>query len=342
MTDKARANNIVLRPHFKTHQSIEIGRWFREFGIDKITVSSIDMAKYFAGDGWNDITIAFPANIREAEEINELAEKINLNLLVESVETVALLSIKLKFPVNVFIKIDTDYGRTGIHYTDIELIDKVVGEIKYSDKINLSGFLTHAGHTYKALSRENVSNIHRQSIERLNLLRKKYTSEAGILIVSVGDTPGCTLEDNFEGVDEIRPGNFVFYDVMQYEKNVCASEEIAVCLACPVVAVHKKRREIITYGGAVHLSKDYLADNNNNPYFGLVVKLGDNAWSAPLKDCYVKSLSQEHGVLKMSEREIKNIKPGDLIGVLPVHSCLTANLMKEYRTPEGKIITMMR
>jgi D-serine deaminase-like pyridoxal phosphate-dependent protein len=31
----------------------------------------------------------------------------------------------------------------------------------------------------------------------------------------------------------------------------------------------------------------------------------------------------------MPEIELKNFNPGDLIGVLPIHSCMTANLLKE-------------
>ena len=60
MALKARQNDIEFRPHLKTHQSLEIGDWFRQEGVTKITVSSVAMAKYFAQDGWKDITIAFP------------------------------------------------------------------------------------------------------------------------------------------------------------------------------------------------------------------------------------------------------------------------------------------
>ena len=42
MADKAKTNNVELRPHFKTHQSLEIGRWFKEAGISKITASSLE------------------------------------------------------------------------------------------------------------------------------------------------------------------------------------------------------------------------------------------------------------------------------------------------------------
>ncbi|MEM6737764.1 MAG: alanine racemase, partial [Bacteroidota bacterium] len=58
MVAKAKHHNLTFRPHFKTHQSHEIGRWFREYGVDKITVSSLKMAEYFAEDQWGDITVA--------------------------------------------------------------------------------------------------------------------------------------------------------------------------------------------------------------------------------------------------------------------------------------------
>ena len=47
MARKAKDNGLIFRPHFKTHQSIEIGEWFRESGVNKITVSSLTMANYF-------------------------------------------------------------------------------------------------------------------------------------------------------------------------------------------------------------------------------------------------------------------------------------------------------
>lgn len=82
MADKARLSSVDFRPHFKTHQSIQIGRWFRDYGTTKITVSSVEMAAYFASDGWDDITIAFPLNYRQLSEIEELAADVHLGILV--------------------------------------------------------------------------------------------------------------------------------------------------------------------------------------------------------------------------------------------------------------------
>jgi D-serine deaminase-like pyridoxal phosphate-dependent protein len=84
MAERAGRLGVRFWPHFKTHQSYHVGRIFREFGVEAITVSSVDMASYFAADGWKDILIAFPLSILEIGEIGRLAFRCSLGLLVES------------------------------------------------------------------------------------------------------------------------------------------------------------------------------------------------------------------------------------------------------------------
>ncbi len=105
MAEKANRQQARFRPHFKTHQSAEIGEWFRPEGVTAITVSSVDMAYYFAHNGWQDITIAFTVNLRQIGALRELARQIHLELLVESAETVSFLQENLPFPVDVWVKI---------------------------------------------------------------------------------------------------------------------------------------------------------------------------------------------------------------------------------------------
>ena len=336
MKSKADRNNVIFRPHFKTHQSIEIGRWFRDYGTDKITVSSLSMAKYFAKDGWKDITVAFPVNLREIDLINELANKIKLNLLVESTDAIRFLSKHLKSKISVYIKIDVGTNRTGIHFSDKKSIQNIAKEISKSALINLEGLLTHAGHTYSAKSIKEIKEIYKTSTEHLNQVRNYLNRE---LIISYGDTPSCSVVQKFSGVDEIRPGNFVFYDFMQYKLGACSFDKIATILAAPVVAKHSERSEIVVYAGAVHLSKDFLIINDKKS-FGGIVALKQNSWSDLLPNCYVKSISQEHGIIKLSKSFFAKTKIGDLIGIVPVHSCLTADLMKHYLSLEGSRIVM--
>ena len=340
MVERSKDFGVELRPHFKTHQSLEIGRWFKEAGVKKITVSSLEMAKYFSKE-WEDITVAFPINIREMDTINELASRINLNILVESTETVSFLINHLEHKVNFFIKLNIGNDRTGIYPKDIALIDAIFDLEMKSDVLNFLGFLGHAGQTYKCRSKEEIISAHISAKSKMIALKFHYQTQYPNLILSSGDTPSASVATDFSGLDELRPGNFVFYDLMQVEIGSCLYKDVAVALACPIVSIHSDRNELVIYGGGIHLSKDKINIGNRDTY-GQVVKISKSGWSEIIPEMYVKSLSQEHGVVVVPPSNISDIKIGDLLLVLPVHSCMTANLMKVYTTLEGKSIEMMR
>lgn len=330
MADKAKKHNLTLRPHFKTHQSREIGRWFIHHGIDKITVSSVDMAFYFAQDGWNDITIAFPLNINEIDRINILARNSNIHLTLVNMEGIEALNEGLNYKVGIFLEIDTGSKRTGIPHENIEEILRLKEKINEAPKLHLKGLLTHAGHTYQARSTGEVLKIHNETRDRLLWVKDQIAKSNEEIIISVGDTPSCRLADDFGGIQEIRPGNFIFYDLQQYKLNACSLEDIAVCLACPVVAKYEKRNEIIIHGGAVHFSKDSFYEGNRAIY-GYGVILNDKCWIMPEEKIILGKLSQEHGILHVGPETMKKFDIGDFIGILPAHSCLTADAMGSYR-----------
>ena len=339
MAAKAKNLGVRFRPHFKTHQSLEIAGWFREHDVYSITVSSIGMAEYFQSGGWNDITVAFPVNILDIDRINALAKQCNLHLVVESEAVVRYLRDNLGTSCGTWIKIDTGAARTGIGSDASKRIEILLKEITSAPSLELRGLLTHAGHTYNACSVEEIRDISRQSIEKMISLQERFSQAFGELEISVGDTPGCSVFDDYSGVDEIRPGNFVFYDVMQTNLGVCDEMQIAVGLACPVVAKHESRLQVVVHGGAVHLSKEFT-QNDGHKCYGTVCYLRQGRWSDTLAGTRVVNLSQEHGVLQTSADAFTRINIGDILVVLPVHSCLTANLMGSYLTLDGQFIAM--
>ncbi|MDN5217454.1 alanine racemase [Fulvivirgaceae bacterium BMA12] len=342
MLKRARDHQVNLRPHFKTHQSALVGGWHKALGITSITVSSLNMALYFAKHGWKDITVAFPLNIREMHKVNQLASGIKLNVLIESMEQLEALESALKFPVGLFMKIDAGSHRTGVAAENVALIGALINKIKSMDKARFKGFLTHAGHSYKATSKAEVLTVHQETTAKMVNLKSHFSAVAPDIIVSLGDTPTASLADSFENVDEIRPGNFVYYDVMQKNIGSCQWEDIAVAVACPIVAKHETRNEIVVYGGAVHFSKDSLTDNDHRQYFGLVVPMGPEGWGAPLPGCYMASLSQEHGVVKMDPAHFGKFHIGDLLYILPIHSCLTVDVIPDMITLEGEVVDNMK
>jgi D-serine deaminase-like pyridoxal phosphate-dependent protein len=336
MADKARANRVRQRPHFKTHQSAEIGEWFREFGTQGITVSSVDMALGFAKAGWDDITIAFPVNLRQMADINDLADRVKLGLLVESADTARKLAQQLTADVDVWLKIDAGYGRTGIHWQNKGALEEIANTVAGARNLSLKGILTHSGNTYGGRSAAAVRQIFKEAVGRLRKVQVIIFELGYSVEISVGDTPGCSLAEEFKGIDEIRPGNYVFYDLMQWQIGACGLEDIAVALACPVVALHPDRGRIVVHGGAVHLSKDVLVDEDGERNFGRAALLNEDGWTPLGEEARVVSISQEHGIIQADEALINSVKVGDVIGVLPVHSCLTADLLRRYLTLDGE------
>ena len=158
-----------------------------------------------------------------------------------------------------------------------------------------------------------------------------------------GDTPNCSAQDNFEGIDEITPGNFVFYDLIQHALGSCSPEDIAVAMLCPVTGKYSDPRRMVIHGGAVHFSKESMSVNDR-VVFGQVAAnanpadQGKGGWDPLPEVAFLTGISQEHGILEACESIFNQTALGDMLHILPVHSCLTANLMKTYQTLEGELI----
>ncbi|MCB9233919.1 MAG: alanine racemase [Bacteroidia bacterium] len=335
MKTRADQAGVHLRPHFKTHQSHEVGRWFREVGVERITVSSVAMAEYFAADGWKDIVIAFPLNVFEIPAINRLAEHVRLGILVQDLVVATTLSQALSHPVNLWLKIDPGSGRVGVEAHRFDLLDELVPALQNLPHLNWQGFLAHAGHAYRARGREQIMQVHGDYLEKLFPLNARYGG-----LISVGDTPTCSVAGDFGPADEIRPGNFVYYDLMQVQIGACGREDIGVVMACPVVGVNADRQEVVVHGGAVHFAKDNLNEGGIT-HFGKAIGRAGSRGARTLDGLLLKSLSQEHGMVSAPSDVLSQIQPGDWLLFHPVHSCLTADIMGRVLTLEGKAIEMM-
>ncbi|TXB64427.1 alanine racemase [Phaeodactylibacter luteus] len=337
MAEKARKERIRLRPHFKTPQSLQVGQWFRDAGVHCATVSSLQMARYFADGGWSCLTVAFPVNLREIRSINELASRIRLGLTLEDAAVARRLGELLLHPVDIWVKIDIGNHRTGLRPNDTAAIRETVKAAEQHPLLQLKGFLSHAGQSYQARSQQEIAHVHEQSLSVVQALKQAFPG----LQYSLGDTPTASVMSQFPSVDELRPGNFAFYDLMQWQTGACTIADIALALACPIVARHPERREVVLYGGAVHLSKDRLLLPDGSSYFGLPARRLEGKWELFPKGSYLSRLSQEHGILSCTPELFAELEIGSLVHILPVHSCLTANLMKGYRGLGGEYLDMM-
>ena len=334
MVKKAHENRLSFRPHCKTHQSAEISNWYRDFGVSRITVSSFSMATYFATAGWTDILIAFPFDPGQVPALNALSKSVRISILLDNQDILPYLS-KIERQVSFYIDMDTGYGRTGVKSDAKETVERIIKQSQRIKNLSFAGFYCHAGHSYKTADPVKREEIHTRAISDLKKLKEQFSSYAPKALY--GDTPNCSTQNNFKGIDEITPGNFVFYDLIQNSLGACTPEEIAVAMASPVVGKYPEERRLVIHGGAVHFSKETM-QIERRPVFGLMVNGTGKGWEAAACPQYISGISQEHGILEDCGDWMEGIKLGDTLHFLPVHSCLTANLMRNYITTEGQHI----
>lgn len=336
----AKSNNVRLRPHIKTHKCVEVGRIQTEGHDGPVTVSTLEEARAFAQGGFHDITYALPVERGKfADAIEILKSGVKLNLLTDDADTVRALdeaSGKEGVRFDVFLKIDCGTHRVGVEPHMPEAIDipRLISDAK---NLNFAGILTHAGHSYNAKSKEEIVDVARHErdvmAEHAERLR---TRGIDVPTVSIGSTPTIAHVDHLDGIDEIRPGNYIFFDNFQATLGSCAFEDTALTVLTAVIHKNHARRRLVVDAGAIALSKDRgPVGLDPGCGYGRVLDLEGNDTGMR-----VTGMSQEHGEIEAGDSEaFDRLKVGDRLRILANHSCLTAAQHSHYNVIEdGKIV----
>jgi len=327
-----------LRPHVKTHKCIEVARIQNDGRSGPITVSTLAEARAFAANGFSDITYAVPIEPGKFEAAIELAKSCeHLNLITDDPEIPSLLNkaaAKADLTVDLFLKVDSGYHRCGVELGSPEAIS-IPAEISGSSNLRFAGILTHAGHSYHYRSREDRLTVARQERDvMVELAQTLRDSGIDTPTVSIGSTPTMTVVDHLDGIDEARPGNYIFYDGFQAAIGSCTTEDCALTVLAAVVNCDSKRRKLVIDAGAIALSKD-RGPIEFDPSCGYGQVLDLEGRDLGLR---VESLSQEHGEIRADIANDVNLKVGSRVRVLPNHSCLSAAQHSHYNILEGEAI----
>lgn len=337
MRTKAERSNVIFRPYVKTHKSVEIGRL--QFGgtVGPITVSTLSEAEFFADDGFRDITYAFPIAPAKLARAATLARQIDrLNLLFDHPQTLDAIESFARdngIVFDLWLKVDCGYHRAGVDPDDPTSLD-LARRAANSAGVRFHGFLTHAGHSYQASTRDEILAIAAAETSVLQKFRKMFEDAGGRkgLSISVGSTPTASVVDRFDGADEVRPGNYVFFDAFQAAVGSATLDEAAALVLTEVVGVYPAQSKVMIDAGALALSKDLGATHLKGNGYGVVLDL--NRRELPLE---IFSLSQEHGQVRAPRDH--SFAVGDRLLIVPNHSCLTAAMFDRYYVVDDGEVT---
>jgi D-serine deaminase-like pyridoxal phosphate-dependent protein len=331
MREKAIASGVKFRPHVKTHKTVEIARMQHGGALGPITVSTLAEAEFFADAGFRDITYAVPIAPEKLERAAALARKIDsLNLLIDSEP--ALRALEERGGVfDVFLKVDCGYHRAGVDPDAPESV-RLALAIAHSPSVHFQGLLTHAGHSYHARSVDEIRRVAKEETTCLSRFRARLVKEGlGSVVRSIGSTPTASVVNRFEDVEEVRPGNYVFYDAFQATIGSCTRADCAVSVLTTVVGSYPERRQAIVDAGALALSKD-LGPDHIDPKFGYGLVCDLTLRPLPMR---LVALSQEHGKLEAAAPP----PVGTQLRIVPNHSCLTAAMYDAYQVIEkGNVV----
>ena len=341
MRARAEQFGVTLRPHLKTAKSAHVAE-LALGGKGPITVSTLAEADYFLGRGFRDITYAVgivPAKLDHVAGLQRSGA--DLKILTDNVEVAAAIAARgreIGQTFRVLIEIDTGLGRAGVAPEAPELLPIAKA---LAGGAELVGVLAHAGHSYHCASVGEVKQIAEE--ERAGAVAAaRRLREAGLPcpVVSVGSTPTAVHAERLDGVTEIRPGNYLFFDLFQVGVGSCAMEDLAVSVLASVTGHHRPRNHLVIDAGALALSKDTGA-NEHRPGtgYGLICLPGGKV---PLPGLAVLDVHQEHGLVAhakgleaISKLPFERFPVGSRLRVLPNHVCMTAAMYGRYYVTDG-------
>ena len=338
MRARARALGVALRPHVKTHKCVEAARVQVGDGPAWVTVSTLAEAAWFAAAGFDDLTWAVPVALPRIEEALDLGASVGrLHLLIDHEDARAALDRAARargVQVPVFLKVDCGYHRAGV---DPEAPASIALARRTAESAGLefAGLLTHGGHAYGCRDRDGIARVAAEERDITAGFASRLRADGiEVPVVSVGSTPTSAVVENLAGVDEVRPGNYVFFDLFQASIGACSLDDLAFTVLGTVLGVYPERGTIVLDTGGSSLSHD-PGPRHVDPEcgHGIVVRLDDRPSAPPVR---IVALSQEHAKVAVDADRARAFSIGDRVRVLPNHSCMAAGLFDRYHVVRGE------
>ena len=365
MRGVARRAGVRLRPHVKTHKTVELAALQCGVATRSIVVSTLVEAEFFAASGVVD-DILFGALI-EASKVARLAGMVAAHPTIAFSTFVdcqaSLLGLLAAWPtgtppLGLFVKVDAGYHRAGVDAAaNADGLGALVGGIvdaatTVGAPIVFRGIYSHSGNSYctscgsAQAGRDAAAAVGVLEVRTMVDAAVQLFSQRGLAVpvISVGATPSASGGESI--VDalvagaaalrgagladtklELHPGNYIFYDRQQVAAGSCRLGDVACYVVARVIGSYPARNEVLIDAGSCAMHKDPAG-------------LPDGTWGELLghPGAVLLRMTQEAavvGTLDGSALDFGALAIGSVVRVLPNHACMTAAQHPNFHVVEG-------
>ena len=297
---------LAFRPHIKTHKIPAIARSQIEAGAIGINCQKVSEAEIFADAGFDDILISF--NIMGAEKLKHLVklnQRVNLKVTADSAFTVKGLAKAFDpdHPLVVLVECDTGGQRCGVQTPPAAL--ELAQLIHTLEGVEFGGLMTYP-------APQDEQNAEHFLCTTLALLDAEGI---GCPCVSYGGSPSLFNAHLVPSATEYRAGTYLYNDRSLVRAGHCKQSDCAMQILTTIVARPTHDRAIVDAGSKA-LTSDLLGFED----YGLIVEH---------PDARIILLSEEHGTIDLSNCTGKRPEIGDVVRIIPNHTCVVSNLFDQ-------------
>ncbi|MEI9992607.1 MAG: DSD1 family PLP-dependent enzyme [Rhizomicrobium sp.] len=215
MVAHAKAAGVGLRPHAKTHKSVEIARRQIAVGANGICCAKLGEAEALAEGGIESILITSPvvteAGIARLMALN--ARMPELMAVCDNATVAARLDAAARAagkPLKVLVDIDPGISRTGIRPADAPAL---VEQVAAASGLAYCGLQCYAGQAQHMESPNERRAVSLQVMQELGALRDTL-AKSGLApkIISGGGTGTFDIDPDARVLTELQVGSYIFMD----------------------------------------------------------------------------------------------------------------------------------
>nr|WP_068891669.1 D-TA family PLP-dependent enzyme [Pedobacter panaciterrae] len=314
-----------LRPHVKTHKSIDVTLLMMKAGISKFKCATIAEADMLAACTAPDVLLAYQPVGPKIRRFLALVDRFPLtrfSCLVDNEQSLNELSnaaAELDLEVNLFLDLNIGMNRTGILPDERALA--LYQKMNDSKHLKAVGLHAYDGHIH------DVSLSERREKWKIgwDLIQKLKESIVGkglpVPVIVGGGTPTYPFYAEQAEV-ECSPGTFILWDTGYQRSFEEQKYAIAAVLITRVVSLLDETKLCVDLG-----HKAVAAENELTKRVSFI--------SAP--EARIISQSEEHLVLEMPKGH--GFKIGDVLYALPIHICPTVALYERAAILKNHRIT---